>query len=52
MPALDYQMELWEVFPMHTLEYKSFSALPKLRMYAKARGRDWLTVINSVLSPT
>ena len=52
MPAPDYRMELWEVFPMHALEYKSFSALPKLGMYAKAKGWDWLKVINSVLSPT
>ena len=52
MPAPDYRTELWEVFPMHALEYKSFSALPKLGMYAKARGRDCPKVINSVLSPT
>ena len=52
MPVPNYRMELWEVFQMHALEYKSFSALPKLGMYAQARGRDWLKVTNSVLSPT
>ena len=38
MPALDYRTELWELYPMHALEYKSFSALPKLGCTLRPEG--------------